>query len=157
MAHAGSFFCISPCRSYPLHKAAYSNRTDCLAALLKSGASVDCQDFHDGTPLHNAAFGGHVECIEVRLNQSRMHHCCLVADGFIVWLGQILLEHGANPNCVDDQGVSPLHLAISSGHFQCAKQLLEKGADINLRVLAHQVLLQVFPSPRLTSPLLAGL
>ncbi len=79
-----------------------------------------------------------------------------MVDGFLVLLGQILLEHGANPNCVDDQGVSPLHLAISSGHFQCAKQLLEKGADINLRVLAHPPSVTLGVSLA-SSPLLAGL
>jgi len=51
--------------SYPLHAAAFNNRITCLAALIKRGAAVDCQDHNDATPLHNAAFNGHIECCEV--------------------------------------------------------------------------------------------
>jgi ankyrin repeat family A protein 2 len=41
----------------------------------------------------------------------------------------LLLDHGANPNALAKNYVTPLHLAASSGHHEVVKVLLTKGAD----------------------------
>jgi hypothetical protein len=43
-----------------------------------------------------------------------------------------LLKQGANPNTVDNNGISPLMDACGRGHFQAAAVLLEGGADPNV-------------------------
>lgn len=55
----------------------------------------------------------------------------------------LLLEHGANPNIVDQNGSSPLHLASWTGDYEVVKLLIGQGstgnanhrqsADINLK------------------------
>jgi ankyrin repeat protein len=43
----------------------------------------------------------------------------------------VLLEHGADINLPDPDGVSPLHLAIVNANWDLAKDLIEAGADVN--------------------------
>lgn len=40
---------------------------------------------------------------------------------------RILLEGGAEPNAVDEEGETPLHTACTGGSIQCATILLEYG------------------------------
>jgi len=44
-----------------------------------------------------------------------------------------LLNKGVDPNVKDEDGNTPLHLAIMSDHLQIAKLLIEKGADVNAK------------------------
>jgi|GEM_PF-777012 len=44
-----------------------------------------------------------------------------------------LLSKGVDPNVKDEDGNTPLHLAIKANHLQIAKLLIEKGADVNAR------------------------
>jgi ankyrin repeat protein len=44
---------------------------------------------------------------------------------------RVLLEHGADINLPDPDGVSPLHLAIMNANWDLAKDLIEAGADVN--------------------------
>ncbi len=46
---------------------------------------------------------------------------------------QVMLEHGGNPNLVFGND-SLLMVAVSGQHLNCAKLLLQRGADINLSV-----------------------
>ena len=59
------------------------------------------------TPIHEAVGSGHSKVLE------------------------LLLEHGANPNCRANSGYTPLHLAASSGHVDCVRVLLANDADIS--------------------------
>lgn len=56
-----------------------------------------------------------------------------VADGKADVL-DYLLEKSSNVhvNCRANSGYTPLHLAASSGHRQCARTLLQHGADISI-------------------------
>jgi ankyrin repeat protein len=42
-----------------------------------------------------------------------------------------LLDHGADIEAEDENGLSPLMLALNAGHFTIASLLVEKGADVN--------------------------
>jgi len=44
-----------------------------------------------------------------------------------------LLEKGADVNCRNKDGTTPLHLATATGHTKCANVLIAYGADIEAR------------------------
>jgi ankyrin repeat protein len=83
--------------------------------LLKCGVDIHAQDKDKDTALHWAAFSGRPE------------------------ITRLLLDHGANPNVENDQGVTPLH-QVSRGKYTSqehgvgtARLLLERSADVNAR------------------------
>ncbi|OCL03238.1 ankyrin, partial [Glonium stellatum] len=57
------------------------------------------------TPLHHAAKNGHNEVV------------------------QLLLQHKATIDCIDEEGATPLHRASEAGHASTMKLLLAAGAD----------------------------
>ena len=42
----------------------------------------------------------------------------------------MLLESGADPQAVDDEGATALHLSAAAGHWEITQLLLEKGAAL---------------------------
>lgn len=42
-----------------------------------------------------------------------------------------LLEHGANPNLLAKNYISPLHLAAASGHHEIVRLLISRGAELS--------------------------
>ena len=46
---------------------------------------------------------------------------------------KLVLEHGANPNCVDSQSRCALHYAVQNKNVMAAKLLLEHGADSGVK------------------------
>jgi hypothetical protein len=57
-----------------------------------------------------------------------LHRAVAVGDPQLV---KLLLSFGANPNAVDDGGMTPLHRAASDGNAECAAALVAKGAKVN--------------------------
>jgi ankyrin repeat protein len=49
-----------------------------------------------------------------------------------VLIVQELLKFEANPDAMDNDGQTPLHLAIQGGHLVAAKRLLHGGAAPNI-------------------------
>ena len=47
---------------------------------------------------------------------------------------KLLIEHGADVDCTDDLGRTPLHLASEVGRPRAIQLLLEYGADVNKRM-----------------------
>ena len=50
-----------------------------------------------------------------------------------VELAAIMIENGAKVNAVDDQGNTPLHIAVQEGHVGVVKVLLDKGAEVDAK------------------------
>jgi len=63
-----------------------------------------------GTPLHNAARGSWCYCPE---------------------MVELLLAHGANPNALDDENNTPLHVAAKGDRVEVADMLIRKGVNVN--------------------------
>jgi ankyrin repeat protein len=82
---------------------------DAINILLKSGASTELKGRNERTPLQYAIFLDREE------------------------IAAVLLGHGANPNCVDENGLTPLHLAIRSSKIstEFLRRLIDAGANIN--------------------------
>lgn len=47
------------------------------------------------------------------------------------WLARLLVENDAEPNSLDDNGQTPLALAMKYGHEDIMDLLVENGAKIN--------------------------
>ncbi len=96
-----------------LHFAARRGRIEVMELLLAAGADPTAQDSRFlGTPLHHAAIGGQPDAV------------------------RCLLKHGCPANLRDENGDTPLHLAVIGRSndviiASVIKALLDAGADIN--------------------------
>ena len=86
-----------------------------ISTLLKNGANVDRSDTNNDTPLHHACFG------REDFGFVRNHVLTI----------QQLLEHGCDPNVVNLQKNTPLHLSSLNGLTESIDLLLDKGANPN--------------------------
>lgn len=98
-----------------LHLAVIVDSSECVRALLWSGASAEIQERGGNTPLHLAVRELRTECVRELTSCSRTPP-----------------EH---LNLTNYAGVSALHLAVHRGNFDVIKMLLEAGADANQRDL----------------------
>uniref|UniRef100_A0A7S3D8B8 Uncharacterized protein n=1 Tax=Palpitomonas bilix TaxID=652834 RepID=A0A7S3D8B8_9EUKA len=88
-----------------LYKASLRGDTSVVEALLSKGASVNEWD-GDCSPVTAAAQRGHDDVL------------------------RRLVCAGADVNLSDDQGVTPLHVAVENSRVSCTKLLLEKGGVV---------------------------
>ncbi|KAF0683710.1 Aste57867_24272 [Aphanomyces stellatus] len=68
----------------------------------------------------------HVDVQEPRMRWTALHFAARFAKEDVV---RVLLEFHANPDAVDKDGNTPLHLCAGYGSFRCCVVLLEGGAD----------------------------
>ncbi|GAB4282904.1 MAG: hypothetical protein Kow0029_28750 [Candidatus Rifleibacteriota bacterium] len=108
----------------PMHYAALHNHCKIIAFLLSRCASLEIQDVDGNMPLHFSAANGCVDAVK------------------------ILLDHQADPNCMNKLWQSPLHKAVNSmlgierlpyssakaeKYLAVARELLNSGAFPTLR------------------------
>ncbi|WP_264686539.1 ankyrin repeat domain-containing protein [Wolbachia endosymbiont (group B) of Rhopobota naevana] len=94
-----------------LHFAASSNKFDIVKFLLDKNANIKAKDVYGNTPLHVAAqYDSKLEIVEFLLDKN--------ASGI---------------NDVNNNGSTPLHLAIQGNKPSTVKLLLNKGANINAK------------------------
>ncbi|XP_069490415.1 ankyrin repeat and SOCS box protein 16 [Ambystoma mexicanum] len=93
------------------------------------------------SPLRIVASRGYVDCVKHILQQGAdinalIGGSCALHDACVNHrpeCAQLLLNYGANPNVMSEEGSAPLHLCSTPGSFQCAQLLLEYGARVNLK------------------------
>ncbi|GAB7326463.1 hypothetical protein MBLNU13_g10467t1 [Cladosporium sp. NU13] len=101
----------SHCLGGPLHIAVRRGAVDIALALIKSGVSANDHCHTLGNPLLVAL--RHYDEDQPKMIEA-------------------LLGHGADPNQRDDQWITPLQMAITNGHPESLRVLLNGGADSNV-------------------------
>ncbi|WP_158501847.1 ankyrin repeat domain-containing protein [Vitiosangium sp. GDMCC 1.1324] len=92
--------------------------SDILLALIESGAPVNATQGKDS---------------DEEAGWTALHHACL-RGSFQDALGavEVLLAHGAQPNgSGEDNGITPLYLALTAHHLGIVEALLKAGANVN--------------------------
>lgn len=98
----------------PLGLACLFGHYETAEYLIKAGAVVNSPSRNplNATPIQLAVSAGHANIV------------------------QLLLQHNANPNTRENNGLTPLHTAAKNGDTQIIRSLLFNGADMSIR--SHQ-------------------
>ena len=123
-----------------LHLASYQQRMEFVRFLLDLGADVTARDNEGLTPLH-LAFGHRHLFVASLLSETPQ-----ITDNIIsgprrpasfslerVEIIRCLIERNADAAAQDNNGLTALHMASSSGHMDIACLLIEHGADVAAR------------------------
>ncbi|XP_076344264.1 uncharacterized protein LOC143244091 isoform X2 [Tachypleus tridentatus] len=131
-----------------LHRAVESNNCEALKTLLDLGASPNLRDNRKLTPLYYTVICGCDNQLTKLLLQEyadlgsadhqgwqEVHQAC--KHGRVQQL-ELLLLYGADPNCRNASGNTPLHICAVNEQRECAKVLLSWGVDKNAMNYANQ-------------------
>jgi hypothetical protein len=55
-----------------------------------------------------------------------------------VEIARLLLDAGADPNALNHENATPLHVAVKEGRVELVRLLVERGADVNIRDVSKQ-------------------
>ncbi|XP_029813069.1 ankyrin repeat and SOCS box protein 4 [Suricata suricatta] len=91
-----------------LHLSVLFGHVECLLVLLDHNATINCRP-NGKTPLHVACEMANLDCVK------------------------ILCDHGAKLNCYSLSGHTALHFCTTPSSILCAKQLVWRGANVNMK------------------------
>jgi len=122
----------------PLHIAAEKGFLDLIIFFL--GHDSSCIQIADGSgnmPFHYAAQSGNIDAVQQLLTDENVNCPGWRRRTALIWattdsnvpVVEFLLDNGANPNLVDDYGMSPLWLSVQAGKNEVATVLLQRGAN----------------------------
>ena len=116
---------LDPGRWSPLSYAVHRRNRAAVRRLLESGADAGIQ--HDGFTLLNMAVAQGDEFIVRMILKDTPHHreLCLAASTGRANIVQLLLDHGADINEVDEYGRTSLDRARKQGHVDVEETLLK--------------------------------
>ncbi|KAL8357461.1 hypothetical protein RB598_002329 [Gaeumannomyces tritici] len=138
----------------PLHAAAEIGWDEALLFLLQHGANANAVNDRGNTPLHEAARQGHNKAVQhlleskANIDLENRWRCTALAYAVFherVETTRLLLESGANPNTRDQDGDTPLFMAIVCGR-------INKGALVNM-LLDHNAKVDVPGNSKGQTPL----
>uniref|UniRef100_A0A8C4DCC8 Transient receptor potential cation channel, subfamily A, member 1b n=1 Tax=Dicentrarchus labrax TaxID=13489 RepID=A0A8C4DCC8_DICLA len=134
--------------SSPLHLAVRGGNMEAISLCIATGAKVDQQQvliekYIMSTPLHLACTQGATEVVKLMLSSfDQVEDIINLTDGACQtplhrWLMScmhgVFSPQGADLNCIDCKGNSPLLLATSCGAWRTVTLLLSKGANVDVR------------------------
>lgn len=126
----------------PLCIACDIGHIEIVELLLDSGVNIDNWDNEGDTPLMLAAAQGHVDIVRLLLNrganpnatnyiqQTALYSTMYNLDNNVLEIAELLLDHGAEIDCVNDRGDTPLSRAVFFYKRGIVKLLLDRGADV---------------------------
>ena len=109
LKHDGERKTVEENGDQPLHVACKHVYTETVKLMVSCGSDTNAVNKHGQTPLHTAA-GGEKDCPE---------------------LCQILLQHLAKIDSMDNDGNQPLHLACRQNHTKTVKLMISHGVNKN--------------------------
>jgi ankyrin repeat protein/Flp pilus assembly protein TadD len=145
----------------PLHWAVLTGQEKIVKLLIRKGANVKITNPAGYTPLHDAAHTGHegitrlliakgADCyvkeklertpldLAIRENQTHLYHLLkplhiAVQQGNLSQIRSLINQRAEAINSRDDNGQTPLHLAVISGSIEICQYLIDKGAHLNTK------------------------
>ncbi|XP_049690149.1 ankyrin repeat and SOCS box protein 9 isoform X1 [Accipiter gentilis] len=123
----------------PLHEACLGGHAACASVLLKHGAQVNGATVDWHTPLFSACVSGSVACLNLLLQHgASLHPPCDLASPIHeaakrghVQCVEFLASRGVNIDHNIKHLGTPLYVACENQQVNCAKKLLESGANVN--------------------------
>ena len=128
---------VLPNGHYPLHVAAEKGRVVMVRTLLKHGAEVNQATADGDTPVDVALLAGRTRLAELLISQGAQ----LDATKLLLKAAQVgvtnrdvvhfLIDSGADTEVQNEEGDTPLLVAIRQDNHRLATHLVNRGADIN--------------------------
>jgi ankyrin repeat protein len=123
----------------PLHAACNVGKSDLIEILVSNGAKVNIFNSNGLTPLHNAVNSGNLDAVRTLLDhgaflnvQEREQGCTELHLAAAMGYGDItklLMEKGACPKMMNNDGKTPFDLAFLYGQKEIGYDMLASGAD----------------------------
>jgi ankyrin repeat protein len=146
LRHGASATMPLPDGATPMHTTAIGGDQKTVELLHKAGASVNALNHDQRTPLHNAGVTGNAKVAAAQIALGAEVNP-VDKDGWTPLLhatfknhtnvAKVLLDSGANPDVIarsDGTSVYPLYFAAMYGFDDMIRLLIEKGANVALKV-----------------------
>jgi len=121
----------------PLHHAAYNGHKEIVELLIANDADVNAKEIARQTPLHVAAYNGHKEIVELLIDAGADVNAKPTLFGWVPLhnavrggqkeVAELLIASDADVNAKDDDGGTPLDLAIKFKNTETADLLRKHG------------------------------
>ncbi len=131
--------------NYALHVAARDGDVSGIRQAIDKGAQVNARDVNDNTPLHRAAEYNQEQAVKVlaedykadtnAINNRQETPTHLAARSNSAINLRVLKFCGADPERVNEKGLTAMHIAASHGHSEVVKALHEGGGSVNTRTV----------------------
>nr|XP_012418951.1 PREDICTED: ankyrin repeat and SOCS box protein 3 isoform X2 [Odobenus rosmarus divergens] len=128
-----------------LHLAASQGHWKIVQILLEAGADPNATTLEETTPLFLAVENGQIDVLRLLLRHganvngshsmcgwNALHQATFQENAEII---KLLLKKGANKECQDDFGITPLFVAAQYGKLESLNILTSSGANVNCQAL----------------------
>jgi ankyrin repeat protein len=143
IAHGAEINAADESGRTPLHYAVSEGDDTIVRLLITKGANIDVRDKEGMTPLLLALHYGYTPAAKMlmaagaeKVTIKNTPEWAVLHGAFRLgnreWV-QLLLENGAMPDELDENGDSMLHVVARQGDLSMAKMLIAAGADVNIR------------------------